>query len=303
MAGVISTGNHPAALWPGVQRWFGAKYSEIPMQYTQAFEIKGSEKAYEEDVERTGFGLAPEKAQGAAIEFDSETQGGTKRYTHVAYALGYIVTYEELKDNLYKAKSFNRSESLAWSMRQTREVVAANVYNRAFNSSYTGVDGKELLATDHPTLDGTQSNELSTAADLSEASLEDLMVQIMQAKNSRGLRIAIKPRRLIVPPALHFDAIRIVKSAQQNDTSNNAINAIKSSGLLPEGVMTYQYLTDADAWFVRTNAPAGMTFIDREKLGFDKDNDFDTKNAKAAAYMRFAAGWTDWRGVYGSPGA
>lgn len=303
MAGVITTGNHPKALWPGIRAWFGRMYDEYPVECTQVFDQDTSEKAYEEDVEVTGFGLAPIKAEGQSLSFDSETQGYTKRYTHVAYALGYIVTKEELDDNLYEDVSKRRSRALAFSMRQTKEVVGANILNRATDSNYVGGDAKELLATDHPSLAGNWSNELSVAADLSEASLEDILIQIATANNSRGLRIALVGQKLIVPPQLSFEAERITKSTLQNDTANNAINAMKSKGLLPQGTMTYHYLTDPDQWFVKTNCPNGLMHIKRKALEFDKDNDFDTKNAKASAYERYSFGWTDPRCIFGSPGS
>lgn len=303
MAGVITTGNHPAALWPGVRKWFGKNYDEFPVEYSKVFDTVQSEKAYEEDVEATGFGLPAVKAQGSAISYDSDAQGYTKRYTHISYALGYIVTHEEMKDNLYEEVSKRRSRALAFSMRQGKEVVMANILNRATDSNYTGGDGKELLATDHPSLAGDWSNELAVAADLSEASLEDLLIQIGQAKNSRGLRIAIQGKKLIVPVNLAFEATRILKSNLQNDSANNAINAMKSMGVLPEGVFVYHYLTDTDQWFVKTNVPNGLMHIEREAMVFDKDGDFDTMNAKAKAFERYSAGWTDPRGIYGSPGA
>lgn len=303
MPGVITTGNHPAALWPGVRKWFGKNYDEFPVEFSKVFDKDTSEKAYEEDIEATGFGLATVKGQGQSVSYDADSQGYTKRYTHLAYALGYIVTWEEMKDNQYEEKSFKRSRALAFSMRQTKEIVFANILNRATDSNYTGGDGKELLATDHASLAGNWSNELAVAADLSEASLEDLLIQIGQAKNSRGLRIAIKGDKLIVPVNLSFEAERIVKSNLQNDTANNAINAMKSMGVLPGGVFTYHYLTDTDQWFVKTNVPNGLMHIEREAMMFDKDNDFDTMNAKAKAYERYSGGWTDPRGIYGSPGA
>lgn len=303
MAGVITTGNHPKALWPGIKAWWGRSYNEHPMEWPDLFERDGSEKAYEEDVQVTGFGLAPKKPEGSGIAYDSETQGYTSRYTHVAYALGYIVTYEELRDNLYETVSRRRAQALAFSMRQTKETVLANVYNRAFNSAYTGGDGKELLATDHPTLSGNQSNELAVAADLSEASIEDMIIQIMGATNDRGLKISLMPQTLHVPRQLVFKANRILKSTLQNDTANNAINALKATNSLPGGTKVNHYFTDPDAWFIRTNAPRGMIHYDREPASFDQDNDFDTKNAKACSYERYSAGWTDFRGLYGSAGA
>ena len=299
---VITTGSHPKALWPGVYAWFGAKYNEHPQQYTRLFDVKSSSKNYEELVEQTSFGLAPVKAEGSSTAYDSHAQGVTARGTNVAYSLGYIVTREEKADNLYSEVSMQRAASLAFSMAQTRENVGANVYNRAFNSSYTGGDGKELCATDHGSLAGDQSNELATAADLSEAALEDLTIQIMDAKNSKGLKISLQPKSLIVPTALVYDAQRILESTLRSNTADNDINALRSMSIIPE-VIVNNYLTDSDAWFIRTNAPSSLCWFDREPVQFSKDEDFDTDNAKAKAYMRFIPFWGDWRGLYGTEGA
>ena len=303
MAGIITTGSHPKALWPGMHKFFGRTYNEHPMEWSQIFEAESSEKNYEEDTEVTGFGLAPVKAQAASVSYDSETQGPTKRYTHVTYGLGYIVTREELEDNLYEVVSKRRIKALAYSVRQTEETVAANILNRAFNSSYTGADGKEMIATDHPTVNGTQSNELTTAADLSEASLEDLMIQIAESVNSRGLKIALMPKKLIVPPGLMFEAERLLASSLQSGTANNDVNAIKSMGMIKGGACVNHYLTDTDAWFLQTDAPSGLMRFNRRATEFKQDNDFDTENAKAKTTLRFSVGWTDWRGIFGSPGA
>ena len=303
MAGIITTGNHPKALWPGIKAWWGRVYDEHVTEYTDLFDMDTSSRAYEEDVEVTGFGLAPVKAEGAAVSYDSESQSIVSRYTHVAYALGYIVTYEELSDNLYEMVSKRRSQALAFSMRQTKENVAANVYNRGFNSSFTGGDSKEMLATDHPTLSGDQSNELAVAADLSEASLEDLIIQIMGVTNARGLKISLMPKKLIVPRQLWFESNRILNSVLQNDTANNAVNVLNATNAIPEGICVNHYLTDTDAWFVRTNAPRGLIHYQREATSFNADNDFDTSNAKSKAYERYSLKWTDWRGIFGSPGA
>lgn len=308
MAGTITTGAHPKALWPGVHDWFGASYAEYPEEYPELFSFDNSSMNYEEDVEQTGFGLANVKNEGASISFDTESQGYTKRYRHVAYALGYICTYEEKMDNLYEKVSKRRARKLAFSMRQTKEIVGANVYNRAFNASYTGGDGVSLGNSAHPTFGaGTQSNILSTAADLSEASLESMLIQIAQAKNSRGLTIALRGQKLIIPVNLMFEAERILKSQLRVDTANNDINAVRNMGLLPQGITVNHYLTDTDAWFIRTDCPNGLMFFDRDHGRgaplFDQDNDFDTKNAKAAAYMRFSVGWTDWRDLFATPGA
>lgn len=298
----ITTGAHPKALWEGVHAWWGARYNEYPVEYTQIFDVQSSSKNYEEDVQQTGFGLVPVKTEGGGTLYDSHTQGFVSRYVHVAYAMGYVVTKEEKDDNLYEEVSMGRAESLAFSLRQTEENVGGNVLNRAFTATYTGGDGKELLATDHPDFNGTFSNELDPAADLSEASLEDLCIQIMQATNPRGLKISLLPQRLIIPVNLCFEAERILKSQLQNDTANNAINALRTKGMIPE-VAVNHYLTDTDAFFIKTNAPRGLTWFDRAGAEFTQDNDFDTENAKAKVYRRFSAGWTDPRGCYGSAGA
>jgi hypothetical protein len=300
---VITTGAHPKALWPGVHAFVMGSYSEHPTEYSKIFDIETSSMAYEEDVETTGFDLAQIKTEGAAVSYTGHTQGSTKRYTHVAYSLGYIVTREEMDDNLYKSRSFKRGKMLSFSFKTTKEIVHANVLNRAFSNSYLGMDGVELLSTAHPTLAGNQSNELATPADLSEASLEDMMILIETAKNSKGHPIAIRGQKLIVAPQEAFNAERILKSSLQNDTANNAVNALKSMGLLKGGVVVNHYLTDADAWFVKTDAPNGLMGFTRKGFEFTQDNDFDTMNAKAKGYERYSVGWTDWRGLYGSAGA
>ena len=299
---VITSGAHPKAVWPGVHAWFGNRYASHGDQTTKLFDSKTSNKKYEEIVETTSFGVAPVKAEGSSVAYDSNVQGITSRGTNVAYALGYIVTKEEKDDNLYEEVSMARAESLAFSMATTRNIVGANVYNRAFTAAYAGGDGKELLATDHPSLAGNMSNELATAADLSEASLEDLTIQIMDAKNSKGLQIALQPKCLILPTALVYEGQRILKSIGRSSSADNDLNALNSLNVLPE-VFVNNYLTDSDAFFIRTNAPQGMCWFDRNAVEFSKDEDFDTDNAKAKAYMRFVPFWGDWRGVFGSPGA
>lgn len=303
MAGVITTGNHPKALWPGIRAWFGRQYDEHQVEYNDLFGMETSRQAYEEDVLVTGFGLAPVKAEGASVMYDSETQGYTKRYTHVAYSLGYIVTKEEMDDNLYETVSKRRSRALAFSMRQTKENVAANVYNRATTAAYTGGDGATLLSTSHPSKAGNWSNTLATAADLSEASIEDLVIQIHAATNDRGLKISLMPRCLLVHPQNMFEAHRIVRSTLQSNTANNDVNAIRSMNIFPDGIKMNHYFTDTDQWFIRTNCPSGMIGFDRKIEDFAQDNDFDTSNAKAKKYERYSFGWTDPRGLYGSEGA
>lgn len=299
---VIGSGNYPKALRPGMKKWWGRSYDEHKEQYVDLFDKDTSDKSYEELGEATGFGLVPSKTAGQSTLFEGESQGTITRSTHVAYALGFIVTHEEMQDNLYMEVGKKRTNALAFSFRQTKETVAAQIYNRAFNSSYTFGDGKELLATDHPTLDGTQSNELSTGADLSETSLESLGIQIMNAKNSKGLKINLMPKSLIVPTNLAFEAERILKSTLQNDTANNAVNAIRSMGMFPEGAKVNHYLTNTKNFFVRTNAPSGsgLIYFEREGISFDQDNDFPTKNFQALGYERYSFTCGDFRALYGS---
>ena len=299
---VIATGNHPKALWPGVYSWFGAQYAEHEAQYPKLFDIKSSSKNFEELVQQTGFGLAPVKPEGSSTAYDGHAQGYIARGINVAYSLGYIVTREELADNLYAEVSMRRAGSLAFSMAQTRENVGANVYNRVISGSFLGGDAKALGATDHPTVSGDQSNILSTAADLSEASLEDLSIQILDALDFRGLKIALGIKCLIVPTALIYDAQRILKSNLRVATADNDANALRLLGVVPE-IVVNNYLTDADAWFLRTNVQDGLCWFDREPVEFTKDTDFDTDNAKAKGYMRFVPFWGDWRTLYSSSGA
>jgi hypothetical protein len=300
---VITTGNAPKLLWPGLNAVWGQGYDEHPKEYTDLFDVETSDKNYEEDVEMTGFGLAPVKPQGSSIIYDTDNQQTVTRYQHVAYALGFILTEEEFDDNLYESRGVNRTRALAFSMRQTKENVAANVYNRGFDSNYVGGDGQPLFSASHPTLSGNQSN-LLTGADLSEASLEDACIAIMQARNARGLKIALMAKSLHVAPQNHFNATRILKSVLQNDTADNAVNALRANGLFPDGAKVNHYFTDADAWFVRTNIPtAGMTMFQRKKATFAQDGDFDTSNLKYKAYERYSVGWSDWRAAWGNAGA
>lgn len=298
---VINSGTHPKSKWPGVKAWFGLEYDKHEPQWPDLFEQETSDKRYEEEVEQIGFGMATIKPEGEPLTYDVTAQGYVARYYHVAYANGYMVTHEEMKDNLYEEVSKRRAPDLAFSMRQTEEYVHANVYNRAFTAGYTGGDSKVLCASDHPTIYGDQSNVL-TGADLSEAAIEDALVAISLATDARGRKINIKGQSLHISAADQFEAARILKSVQQNDTANNSINAIKSLGMLPKGAMVNQYFTSTSAWFIRTNVRRGMRHFTREEVLFDQDNDFDTKNAKAAVYARWSQGWSDWRGVWGNPG-
>jgi hypothetical protein len=302
IGGVINTGAHPKALWPGIKTWWGREYDEHAPEYPELFDVETSDKAYEEDVEISGFGVLREKDQGSALNYDSEVQGPVTRYTHIAYAGGYIVTYEELRDDLYEVVSKRRASMLAFAGRQTEEIIGANVFNQAFNSSFAIGDGASFISTAHPSFTGNQSNQLTTSADISETAIEDLGIQIMQALDYRGNKIALIPEALVIPPPLWYDANRIVHSVLQNDTSTNAINVIKASNMFKEGIVINHYFTSSTAWFIKTNCPYGARFLWRDKPTFDTDNEFDTKNAKAAQYMRFSCGVTDWRSYFGTPG-
>ena len=299
----ITTGAHPKALYPGIHAWFGVKYKEYGDLWTKLFEVRKSNRNYEELVQHYGFGLVPVKPENTASVYQGQSQGPTSRGTNVAYSLGYIVTKEEVDDNLYAEVAMSRASSLAFSAHQTRENVAANVYNRAFNSAYVGGDGVELLSTAHPSNAGNQSNELAVAADFSEASLEDLCIQMMNAKNADGLNISLTPKCLIIPTALKFEAQRVLKSLGRVGSADNDINAVNSLNVIPE-VVVNPYLTDSDAWFVKANGVTdGLIWFDRKPIEFSKDSDFDTDNFKHKMYMRFVPMWGDWRQLYGSAGA
>lgn len=303
MAGVITTGTLPKLLWPGLNAIFSINYDELHMQWPDLFDKETSKQAYEEEVQVVGFPLAQVKAQGASIQYTSEHQGYLVRYTHVVYALGFIVSWEEELNNLYETASKRRSKQLGFSMRQTKENVTANVYNRAFSASYPGGDAVAICATTHPNPSGNQANIMSAAADISETAIEDLMVLIMNATDPNGLHIGLQGMSLHVPPALWYESNRILKSVLQNDSNLNAVNVLKSTNALPKGIKVNNYFTDTDAWFIRTNCPDGMKLFERVGVQFAEDNDFDTKNHKYAAVEYYSCGNTDWRALYGSPGA
>lgn len=295
-SGIITTGSAPKLLWPGLDATFGQTYNEHGQECLMLFDKKPSDKAYEEVQEIVAFGLAPEKEQGTSTQYASWRQGNTSRFTNKAYALGFIVTREEIKDNLYKEVAMQRTQRLAFSMRTTKEIVAANIYNRAFDNNFAGADGVSLINTAHPNDAGNQSNRLAVDADLSEASLEDLLIQIEEAEDSAGLPIALRGMSLHVHPNEMFNATRILNSVLQNDTANNAINAIRDRGMLARGIHVNHYFTDRDAWFVRTDVPAGEGLIhyEREAMEFSEDNDFDTENMKYKCYERYSFGWADF---------
>lgn len=304
-AGTISTGSHPKLLWPGVRAVWGQVYNEYETEYTDLYDVLDSDKAYEEEVQVTPFGLAAVKTEGGTMTYDSEVQGPVQRYQHVAYSLGYIVTFEELRDNQYEYVAERRAKSNARSIQQTLETVGALLYNNPTSTTYfTFGDGLAMLSASHTnTTGGTFSNLLSPGADLSESSIEDLTIQIMGFTDDRGNFIRIMPQSLHVPRQEWYNANRIMKSVLQSDTANNNINVLKATNAIPKGIKLNHFFTDADAWFIRTDCPYGMQMFWRDRPMFDQDNDFDTKNAKAATYLRFSVGGTDPRGVAGSVGA
>lgn len=299
----INTSSFAKALWPGVNAWYGKEYNEFEVEWDKLFEKNTSNRNFEEDVGVSSFGLAIMKPEGSPISYDTERQGFTTRYTHVVYALGFIITREIMEDDLYDVVGQRKAQGLAFSMRQTKEILGANVYNRAFNSSYTGGDGVSLINASHPNIaGGTFSNQIATAADLSEAALEQAVIDLASFTNDRGLRIAVKPQSLIIPYNLMFEAQRILKSTGRPGTDNNDLNALNNMGMFKDVVVNH-YLTDTDAWFIRTNVKNGMKYFERRADEFNMDNDFDTENAKFKATARYSFGWTDPRGLYGSAGA
>ena len=302
--GIINTGSHPKLLWPGIFTTWGQMYDAHQKEYTDLYDIKTSDKAYEQAVQISPFGLAPLKPQGQAVTYDGEIQGAVTTYQHLAYALGFIVTFEEMRDNLYKEVATRRAEANAFSMQQTIENVAAFLYNNAFATTFfTTGDGAALCSASHVNATGgNYSNALTPAADLSEAALEDITVQIMGTQNDTGLLINVMPKSLHVARQEWYNANRILQSVLQSDSANNNINVLKATNVFPEGVKMNHYFTQPRAFFIRTNVPNGMTMFWRDEPTFDQDNDFDTKNAKAASYMRFSVGCTDPRGIFGSNG-
>jgi len=301
--GVINTGSFAKDLWPGVRSWYGMKYKEYPVEHLQIFDKYTSDKAFEEDVGSAGFGLAVQKTEGGTITYDDAEQAFIDRYTHATYALGFIITREMHDDGISATVALRRAGALAFSIRQTQETIGANVLNRAFNSSYTFGDGVELCSTAHPNQKGgTWRNELATASDLNEASLEQACIDIADLETDSGLKIAVRPKKLIIPKELVFEAERYLKTTLRPGMADNDINAVRSLGVIPE-VVANHYLTDTDAWFIKTDCPDGMKYFSRREPDFDTDNDFDTENARFKAVFRGSWGCTDKRGIFGSPGA
>lgn len=298
----ITTGSHPKALWPGVKTFFGQTYDELPKEYTRMYDEIPSDKAYEEDVESYSFGLAVEKEQGKSFTYDEHSQGYIARYTHSLWGLGYIVTYEELKDNQYEGKSFKRARMLAQSMNQTKEINGATPFNLGFDVTNAPFhDGAAFFSASHPTMGGLQSNIIANGADFSEAAVEDMVIQIGLTRNNRGHITNTQPRLVMVHPNDQFNAARVFGSPLTTTDSGNAINAVRK---IPDlDYMVNHFFTDTDAWFIKTDYPEGLKLYQREGYQFAQDNDGDTMNAKAKAWERYKFGASDFRCCCGSAGA
>jgi len=291
-------------LEPGLNALFGLEYSRYENEHTEIFDTENSDRAFEEEVMLSGFGEAPVKGEGAAVSYDYAQETFTARYSHETVALAFALTEEAIEDNLYDSISARYTKALARSMSQTKQVKAANVLNNGFSTSFPGGDGKPLMTTDHPTLTaGDQSNEPSTAADLNETSLENAMIDIAAFKDERGLKTNVQARKLIVPPALQFVADRLINTPNRVGTSDNDINALRNMSMLPDGYVVNHFLTDTDAFFIKTDAPNGLKHFVRSPMSTGMEGDFETGNMRYKARERYSFGFSDWRGIYGSPGA
>ena len=302
MSGVITSSSFAKLLWPGLNSIYGKEYADYPVEWEKLFEKNTSDRAYEEDVGLSSFGLASVKTEGSPITYDTERQGFTSRYNHVVYALGFIVTREIYEDDQYGKVGAQKAKALARSMRQTKEIIGANIYNNAFTSGLGG-DGSFLIANNHANVAGGQwSNKINTAADLSEAALEQAVIDIAGLRDDRGLLIAARPEGLIIPYQLQFETARILGSDGRVGTDLNDPNVLKQQGIF-SNVITNHYLTDPDAWFIKTSVKNGLKYFERRGDAFEMDNDFDTENAKFKATARYSFGWSDPRAIYGSQGA
>ena len=291
-------------LEPGLNALFGLEYDRYDNEHAEIFETESSDRAFEEEVMLSGFGAAPVKGEGQAVSFDISNEAYTARYTHETIALAFAITEEAVEDNLYDRLSSRYTRALARSMANTKQVKAAAILNNAFDSTVTYGDGKELCATDHPTVGGGNfRNELTTAADLNETSLEQSLIDIAAFIDERGLKIALQGRKLIIPSALQFVAERLMATNLRPATADNDINAIRSMGMLPEGYVVNHYLTDTDAFFIKTDAPNGFKHFERSPIKTSMEGDFDTGNVRYKARERYSFGVSDPRCVFGSPGA
>ena len=291
-------------LEPGLNALFGLEYSNYENEHAEIFSVESSDRAFEEEVMLSGFGEAAVKGEGASITYDDAQEVYTSRYSHETIALAFALTEEAIEDNLYDKLSSRYTKALARSMAVTKQIKAASILNNAFSSSYPGGDGKELCATDHPTLSGAVlRNELSTPADLSETALEQALIDISAFTDERGLKIAVRGMKLIIPKELQFTADRIMKSTLRVGTADNDINAIRNMGMVPQGYTVNHYLTDPEAFFIKTDAPNGLKMFQRVAIKTGMEGDFETGNVRYKARERYSLGWSDPRGIFGSPGA
>jgi hypothetical protein len=293
-------------LLPGLNALFGLEYKRYGEEHQEIYETESSERSFEEETKLSGFSAAPVKNEGNSIAYDNAQEAWTARYTHETIALGFSLTEEAVEDNLYDTLSARYTKALARGMAYTKQVKAANVLNNGFNAggSYNGGDGVPLFSASHPLVTGgTNSNIPTTPADLNETSLENAVIQIAAWTDERGLLIAAKPRKLVVPPALQFVATRLLETELRVGTADNDVNALKNNGSIPEGYAINHFLTDTNAWFLTTDVPNGMKHFVRTPLATSMDGDFDTGNVRYKARERYSFGWSDPLGMYGSAGA
>ena len=300
----ISRSQLAKELEPGLNALFGLEYDKYDKEHLEIFDVESSDRAFEEEVMLAGFGNAETKSEGAGVNYHTAQEAWTARNNHDTIALAFAITEEAVEDNLYDKLAGRYVKALARSMNNAKQIKAANVLNNGFSSSYTGGDGKELLATDHPTVSGgDMRNELSTAADLNETSLEQALVDLADIIDERGLKVAVKATKMIVPSELVFVAERLLQSQLRTGTGDNDVNAVRSSGMVPGGYVVNHYLTDSDAWFLKTDAPNGLKVFERSPMKTSMEGDFDTGNMRYKARERYSFGWSDPRGIFGSPGA
>jgi len=288
-------------LEPGLNALFGLEYKNYENQHLEIFDKESSDRAFEEEVMLSGFANASVKTEGSAVSFDSANETFTARYTHETVALAFSITEEAVEDNLYDSIATRYTKALARSMANTKQIKAANVLNNGFDTA-NGGDGKALMADDHPTIAGSFRNELSTASDLNETSLEQAMIDINAFTDERGLKIAARGMKMIIPSALQFTAERLMKTALRTGTSDNDTNALKSMGMIPQGYVVNNYLTDDDAFFIKTDVPNGLKMFERAAIKTAMEGDFDTGNVRYKARERYSFGFSDPRGIFGSPG-
>ena len=291
-------------LEPGLNALFGLEYDRYTQEHKEIFNMESSDRAFEEEVMLSGFGSAPTKSEGSAVTFDDAQEVYTARYTMETIALAFSITEEAVEDNLYDRLASRYTKALARSMSQTKEVKGASILNNAFDSGYTGGDGLELCSTLHTLASGnTFRNELATAADLNETSLEQALIDIAGFVDERGLKIAVRGMKMIVPKELQFTTDRLLESTQRPGTADNDVNAVRNMGMLPNGYDVNHFLADTDAWFIITDAPNGLKGFNRTPVRTSMEGDFDTGNVRYKARERYAFGWSDPRGIFGSPGA